>query len=181
MVFRVTGVKARIDFSTPQKVIWIWGKSAFLPYSWELKFEYQTFLSSLHDFEDSLLHFVNNAHMKEIRGLLGMKVVITEAPEPSCFIVASHDPVLSIYDFQKLCSVLCAYRFFEIISLRAQCIPRTPTSTPTASLFLPGPRSVKPDLDVSIYYMLYVLSFISDDLLGIFPFAGLATACDKIS
>lgn len=111
----------------------------------------QTFLSSLHNFEDSLLHFVNNAHMKEIRGLLGIKVVTDEVHQPSCFVIASHELALSLYDFQKLCSVLCAYRFFEIISLRAQCVSWIPTSSPTASMFLPGPRSVKDDLDVSVW------------------------------
>ena len=82
----------------------------------------QLFLSSLHGSEDVLLHFVGNTRMKDILGLLGVDVVSTTVPEPSCFVVASREPTLSLYDFQKLCSVSCAYRFFEIISLRAQCI-----------------------------------------------------------
>ena len=98
-------------------------------------------------------------------------------PEPSCFVVASHQPTLSHYDFQKLCSVLCVYRFFEIISLRAQCISRIPISSPTACMFLPGPPSTK-DLDVSATFMPYL---ISDDHLGVFPFARLAEASDNPS
>ena len=88
--------------------------------------------------------------MKDIRGLLGVNVVTTTVPEPSCLIVASHEPTLSLYDFQKICSVLCAYRFFEIISLRAQCISRIPISSPTVCMFLPGPPSTKDELEVSV-------------------------------
>jgi hypothetical protein len=69
-----------------------------------------------------LLQFVSNPHMKDIQELLGVNVVTTTVPEPGCLIVALHQPILSLYDFQKICSVLCAYRFYEIISLRAQCI-----------------------------------------------------------
>ncbi len=87
--------------------------------------------------------------MKEIRQLLGMKIISNPDPDLDCVVVAAHESVLSLYDFQKVCSVLCAYRFFEIISLRAQCIPRTPDSFPTVSMFLPGPASTKDDLDVS--------------------------------
>jgi len=108
----------------------------------------QSFLSSLHGFEDALFHFVANSHMAGILRLLGVNVVATEGSEPSCSVVASHEPTLSLYDFQTLCSVLCAYRFFEIISLRAQCISRIPITTPTACMFLPGPPSTK-ELDVS--------------------------------
>ena len=88
--------------------------------------------------------------MKDIRELLGMNVVATTVPEPSCYIIASHSSTLSSYDFQKLCSVLCAYRFFEIISLRAQYISRIPISSPTACMFLPGPPSTKDELEVSV-------------------------------
>jgi hypothetical protein len=88
--------------------------------------------------------------MKEILGLLGVNVVTTTVPEPSCFVVASHEPTLTSYDFQKLCSVLCAYRFFEIVSLRAQCNSRIPISSPTACMFLPGPLSTKDSLEVSV-------------------------------
>ena len=111
----------------------------------------QSFLSSLHGFKDALLQFAGNPHMKDIRGLLGMNVVTTTVPEPSCFIVALHSSTLSLYDFQKLCSVLCTYRFFEIISLCAQCISRIPISSPTAIMFLPGPLSTKNELEVSVW------------------------------
>ena len=36
-------------------------------------------------------------------------------PELSSLIVVSHEPTLSLYDFQNICSVMCTYRFFEII------------------------------------------------------------------
>ena len=79
-----------------------------------------------------------------------MKIITPTEPELSRLVMALHKPKLSTYDFQKLCSVLCAYRFFEVVSLRAQCIQRVPTSTPTACMFLPGPPSVKDGLEVSV-------------------------------
>jgi len=151
MVFRGIGVETRIYFSSFRQITCIRGKFFILVVCLLTlnSNNEQLFLSSLHGFEDALLHFVGNPPMKEILGLLGVNVVTTTVPEPSCFVVASHQPMLSLYDFQKLCSVLCAYRFFEIISLRAQCITRIPISSPTACMFLPGPSSTK-DLDVSV-------------------------------
>ena len=131
----------------------------------------QRFLSSLHGFEDALLSFSGDPRTKDILGLLGVKVITTTEPESSRLVMASHEPNLSTYDFQKLCSVLCAYRFFEIVSLRAQCIPRVPISTPTARMFLPGPPSSKDGLEVSVCFL---LGLIIDDFPGIFPFARLA-------
>lgn len=113
----------------------------------------QSFTSALHNFEDALLHFVGNPHMNDIRGLLGVSVVANTEPEPSHFIKASHHPALTSYDFQKICSVLSAYRFFEILSLRAQCALRVPLSSSRVSMFLPGPPSTKDDLDVSVQMM----------------------------
>jgi hypothetical protein len=138
----------------------------------------QTFLSSLHGFEDTLFHFVGDSRMKDILGLLGVIVVKTTVPEPGCLIRASHKPTLNLYEYQKLCSVLCAYRFFEIISLRAQCISRIPISTPTACMFLPGPPSPQSDLFVSVLFM---LQLISHHFSGIFPFARLEEASDGLS
>ncbi len=115
--------------------------------------------------------------MNEVRALLGMNVVTTMVPEPNHLIVASHEPILSSFDFQKMCSVLCAYRFFEIISLRAQCALCIPTSYPRAYMFLPGPPSTKDCLDVSVRFW---LDFTSDDIPGIFPFARLAEASKNI-
>jgi hypothetical protein len=138
----------------------------------------QTFLSSLHGFEDSLFHFVGDSRMKDILGLLGVIVVKTTVPEPGCSIRASHKPTLSLYEYQKLCSVLCAYRFFEIISLRAQCISRIPVSTPTACMFLPGPPSPQSDLFVSVSFM---LQLIFHQFSGIFSFARLAEASGGLS
>ena len=118
--------------------------------------------------------------MKDILKLLGVNVIVTGSapePEPSCFVVALHEPKLTHYDFQKLCSVLCAYRFYEIISLRAQCISRIPISYPTACMFLPGPPSSK-NLDVSALFVPYL---ISNDPLGIFPFGRLAQASQNLS
>ena len=88
--------------------------------------------------------------MKDIQGLLGVNVVTATVPEPSCLIVASHELTLSLYNFQKICSVLCAYRFFEIISLHVQCISRISISSPTVWMFLPGPPSAKDELEVSV-------------------------------
>lgn len=116
--------------------------------------------------------------MKEIRRLLGMNVIINTDLEQGCVIVASHESTLSLYDFQKLCSVLCAYRFFEIISLRAQCISRVPYSSPVASMFLPGPMSVKDNLDVSLISVSYLLS---DDFPGIFSSDRMARPRSNIS
>lgn len=96
--------------------------------------------------------------MKELRRLLGMSILTNTDPEQSCVIVASHESTLSLYDFQKLCSVLCAYRFFEIVSLRAQCISRIPSASPVVSMFLPGPPSLKEDLEVSVVYVICLLS-----------------------
>jgi hypothetical protein len=139
----------------------------------------QSFLSSLHGFEDTLLHFFDDSRMKDILGLLGIVVVKTNTvPEPSCLIRASHEPTLSLYDYQKLCSVLCAYRFFEIISLRAQCISRIPVSTPTVCMFLPGPPSPQSDLFVSVSFM---LQLIFHQFSGIFSFARLAKASGGLS
>jgi len=151
MVFGGIGVETRIYFSSFRQITCIRGKFFILVVCLLTlnSNNEQLFLSSLHGFEDVLLHFVGNTRMEDILGLLDVNVVSTTVPEPSCFVVASREPTLSLYDFQKLCSVLCAYRFFEIISLRAQCITRIPISSPTACMFLPGPSSTK-DLDVSV-------------------------------
>lgn len=135
------------------------------------------FLSSLYNFEDALLHFTGHPHMKEVRQLLGMRIITNNAdPESNCVIVASHESTLSLYDFQKICSVLCAYRLFEIISLRGDCIPRAPCSSPVASMFLPGPSTAKSDLDVSVMSMSY---YFSDAFSGILPPARMAEpSCD---
>jgi len=179
MVFGGIGVETRIAFGAFRQVTCIRGKFFILVVCMLIlnSNNEQSFLSSLHGFEDALLHFVGNPHMKDILGLLGVNVVPTTVPEPSCFVVASHEPTLSLYDFQKLCSVLCAYRFFEIVSLRAQCISRVPISSPTACMFLPGPPSTKDDLDVSVWFMSYLISY---DHLGIFPFARLAGTSDDL-
>ena len=60
--------------------------------------------------------------MKDILGLLGIVAVRTMVPELNCLIRALHELTLDLYEYQKLCSVLCAYRSFEIIYLQAQCI-----------------------------------------------------------
>ena len=125
-----------------------------------------------------MLHFPGNPHMKDIQALLGINVVAPIASEPSYLIVASHESMLSAYDFQKLCSVLCAYRFFEIISLRAQCVSRIPISSPRVCMFLPGPASTKDSLDVSVRFW---PDLASNHLLGIFPFARMAKASKNIS
>jgi hypothetical protein len=88
--------------------------------------------------------------MKDIQELLGVNVVTTTVPELGCLIVALHQLILSLYDFQKICSVLCAYRFYEIISLCAQCISGISISSPTACMFLLGPPSTKDELEVSV-------------------------------
>jgi hypothetical protein len=179
MVFGLTGVETPIDFSALRQVTCIQGKFILVVCLSILNpNNEQSFLSSLHGFEDTLFHFVGDSRMKDILRLLGVIVVKTTVPEPGCLIRASHQPTLSPYEYQKLCSVLCAYRFFEIISLRAQCISRIPISTPTAYMFLPGPPSPQSDLFVSVLFMLQV---ISHHFSGIFPFARLAKASDGLS
>lgn len=116
--------------------------------------------------------------MKEIRQLLGISIIVNTDLERSCVIVASHESTLSLYDFQKLCSVLSAYRFFEIISLRAQCISRVPYSSAIASMYLPGPSSVKENLDVSGMSVPYLLS---DHFLGIFSSDRMAGPSSNVS
>ena len=92
----------------------------------------QIFIQPLSGFEESLLHFAGEPLMKEILALLGVNVIISLEPEGRCVITAMHAPALSSFHFQKICSVLCAYRFFEVISLRAQqTISRVSQSTPT--------------------------------------------------
>ncbi len=117
MVFRGIGVETRIYFGSFRQVTCIRSKFFILVVCLLTlnSNNEQLFLSSLHGFEDALLHFVGNPPMKEILGLLGVNVVTTTVPEPSCFVVASHQPMLSLYDFQKLCSVLCAYRSFPSV------------------------------------------------------------------
>jgi hypothetical protein len=97
----------------------------------------QTFLRSLSGFEESLLSFTSNPRTMEILALLGVNIIASTEPEHDRVIVARHKPALSSYDFQKICSVLSAYRFFEVISLRAQSISRVSQSTPTPCMFLP--------------------------------------------
>ena len=110
---------------------------------------------------------------------MGIQVLTTTAtPEASYVVVASHEPTLSAHDFQRLCSVLCAYRFFEIISLRALCVSPIPVSSPTACMFLPGPPSSKDHLDVSLEFW---SRFISHDYSGILSFARLAESSKNVS
>jgi hypothetical protein len=137
----------------------------------------QTFLHSLFGFENNLLRFVGDSYNKGILALLGINVVTSTAAETSSVIIAAHKPTLTLYDFQKLCSILCAYRFFEVISLRAQCISRIPASSPTPCMFLPGPASAKKELHVSAQN---ILLLIFNDPLGLFSFAKLAEASNYI-
>ena len=151
MVYRGSSVKTRISVSPSWKSTCIQGKLPSLVISSSIDLQNkQSFMSAFHAFEDALLHFPSNPWMNHLRALLGVKFVTVMAPETKHYIMASHERMLSSYDFQKLCSVLCAYRFFEIISLRAQCVSRVPISSPIACMFLPGPPSTKDCLDVSV-------------------------------
>ena len=159
MVYRGSSVKTRISVGPSWKSTCIQGKLPSLVISSSIDLQNkQSFMSAFHAFEDALLHFVAYPNMKEYRQLLGLNIIENADPEQSCVIVASHKPTLSLYDFQKICSVLCAYRFFEIVSLKAHCIPRIPSSAPTVSMFLPGPPSAKEDLDVSMTFLPFLFS-----------------------
>lgn len=103
------------------------------------------FLRSLSQFENSLLGFDGDQHMSNILALLN--VVISE-PERNGVVIPRPEALLSIFDYQKICSVLCAYRLFEVISLQAGCISRVPASSSPTSMFLPGSFGSKGELHV---------------------------------
>jgi hypothetical protein len=106
----------------------------------------QTFLNSLSNFENSLLGFTGDPHTVDVLALLGVNAVIPEA-ERDGVIIPTPESTLSVFDFQKICSVLCAYRFFDIISLQAV----SPVSvSPPIPMFLPGSPGPKDEIYVCL-------------------------------
>lgn len=109
-------------------------------------------------FEKSLLGF-SDSHTKD---LLGMNVQVVSGETESSHRaittqqnIATTKKTLSLFDFQKICSVLCAYRFFEVISLHAECTARISTSSPTPYMFLPDSPGAKETLHVSQRHMYF--------------------------
>lgn len=111
------------------------------------------FLNSLSNFEKSLLGFTGDPRTVDILALLGVNAVISEA-ERNGVVIPSPELTLSLFDFQKICSVLCAYRFFDVISLRA--VSRVSASLPIP-MFLPGPLGPKDELHVCPQHLLLLI------------------------
>jgi hypothetical protein len=121
----------------------------------DVEFFQQTFLSSLSNFEKCLLDFTGNSRTVDIFALLGVNAVIPEA-EGNRAVIPTHKPSFTLFDFQKICSVLCAYRFFDIISLRA--VSRV-SASPPIPMFLPespGSPAPKEELYVSLEHLLFL-------------------------
>lgn len=108
----------------------------------------QTFLNSLSSFEQSLLGFTGDPCTVDILALLGVNPVVSKA-EGDGVVIPTPESTLSSFDFQKICSVLCAYRFFDIISLRAGCTSHV-SASPPVPMNLPGSPGPKDDLHVSL-------------------------------
>jgi len=113
----------------------------------------QTFLKSLSNFEKSLFSLASNSSGVDFLELLGVDVVIPEA-EGNGVVIPAPKSDLSLFDFQKICSVLCAYRFFDLISLRA--VSRV-SASPPIPMFLPGSPGPKDDLHVSMQHLLFFI------------------------
>jgi hypothetical protein len=118
----------------------------------DVDFVQQTFLNSLSNFERLLLNFTGNSRTVDILAVLGVDPVISEG-EGSGVVIPSPQSRLSVFDFQTICSVLCAYRFFDIISLRS--VSRVST-LPPIPMFLPGSPGTKDDLYVRLQLLLFL-------------------------
>jgi hypothetical protein len=103
-------------------------------------------LDSLSGFEESLLGFAGDPRTNDILSLLD---VVISQPEHNGLVIPPRQLTssLTIFDFQKICSVLCAYRFFEVISLQAECVSRVSPPFPM-SMYLPGSLDPKDELFV---------------------------------
>ena len=107
----------------------------------------QTFLSSLSNFEKALFGFTGNPLTFEVLSLLGVNAVIPEG-EGDGVVFPAPQTTFTLFSFQTICSVLCAYRLFDIISLRA---PGSPVSAfPLIPMFLPGSPGPKDELHVCL-------------------------------
>jgi hypothetical protein len=105
-------------------------------------------LRSLSNFEKSLLAFTGDPHIAEILPLLGVEVVVSEEAEGNGVVIPAPETTFSVFDFQKICSVLCAYRLFEVISLQLGAVSRVSPSPPPIPMFLPGSAGSKDGLHV---------------------------------
>jgi len=117
----------------------------------DIDFVEQTFLNSLSNFEKSLLGFTGDPRTVNILALLGVNAAISEA-EGNGVVIPTPELRLSLFDFQKICSVLCAYRFFDVISLRARAVSQV-SASPPIPMFLPGSPGPRDELHVSLQHL----------------------------
>ena len=82
-----------------------------------------------------------------ISSLLGVNLVIPEG-EGNGVVLPAPQTIYSVYDYQSICSVLCAYRFFDIVSLRASVPPVS--ASPPVPMFLPGSSHLKEKDDLHV-------------------------------
>lgn len=114
-------------------------------------------MSSLSNFEKSLLAFTGDQRIVEFLPLLGVEVGLSEEAEENSVVIPSPETTFSLYDFQKICSVLCAYRLFEVISLQHGAVSRV-SASPPIPMFLPGCAGSKDELHVcTTFVVLHLL------------------------
>ena len=134
------------------------------------------FLSSLSNFEKSLLAFTGDRHIAEILSLLGMEVALSKEAERNGLVIPAPETKFTVFDFQKICSVLCAYRLFEVISLQHGAVSRV-SASPPIPMFLPRCARSKDDLHVcTTFVILHLLMIFHQSFVRLRDWPKLVTA-----
>jgi hypothetical protein len=117
------------------------------------------FLSSLSNFEKSLLAFTGDPGIAEFLTILGVGVGLSKEAEGNSVVIPAPETTFTVYDFQKISSVLCAYRLFEVISLQHGAVSRV-SASPPIPMFLPELAGSKDDLYVCTTFVILHLLMI---------------------
>ena len=119
LVFWGVSGETKISFRSFKQVAWLCKHHSWQYLSiQDIDLVEQTFLSSLSNFEKALFGFMGNPHTFEVSPLLGVNAVIPEG-EGDGVVFPTPQTTFTLFNFQTICSVLCAYRLFNIISLWA--------------------------------------------------------------
>lgn len=103
----------------------------------------QLFGSALDDFENTVLGFTSSSKDTESLTLLGLCTNPTPPLSDSFSLIAEHLNNLSMFNLVKICNILSAFRFREIITLQSGLACQIPDSCPKASMFVPAPTLCK--------------------------------------
>lgn len=103
----------------------------------------QNFLKSWHAFETDILSFSGDSHSQDVLKVLAIGMEFSQTSPRSFSLVSSHEPSLSVFEYQRLCNVLAGYKFAELLVLRENLGSRVLESTAVANLYLPPSTSAR--------------------------------------